>query len=65
MFTHLGGPKFYQITISVMVFKKTFLISAKIQDDFLNSEYLKVSSAQLCKELQVCNFTIAGPKICE
>ena len=26
--------------------------------DLLNSENLKVATARLCKELQVCNYTI-------
>ena len=31
---------------------------SKIQDDLINGENLKVANAQLCNELQVCNFTM-------
>ena len=32
--------------------------SFKVTSDLCNSENLKVNIAQLCNELQVCNFTI-------
>ena len=30
----------------------------QVTTDLLNSQYLKIAIAQLCHELQVCNFTM-------
>ena len=30
----------------------------QVTSDLLNSQYLKIAIAQLCHELQVCNFTM-------
>ena len=45
---------FQQSTVNAVVFKLQVIYS---------SETLEIAIAQLCNELQVCNFTISDPKV--